>query len=280
MSRFSGSCPLDKEASDLLRELLDSNDSKHGFGTMTTAIYDTAWVAIVAKPGVDSHWLFPECFQFLLEQQQEDGGWATYASEVDGILNTLAALLALKRHANFAIAQGKGQDVDMDVRMSRAITYLESKLQSWDVSATLHVGFEYLTPSLLRLLEAEGVFFNFAGREILMKINAKKMSKFRPEMLYGPMALTALHSLEAFVGVIDFDKVRHHKVRGSMMASHSSTAAYIMNTKEWDEEAEEYLRHVVAHGHGKGNGGVPSAFPSTLFETTWVSTCLVFSLIC
>ncbi len=41
-----------------------------------------------------------------------------------------------------------------------------------------------------------------------------------------------------------------------------------MNTSSWDEDAEEYLRHVVDI---KKVGGVPAAYPSTFYEYTWVS---------
>lgn len=44
-----------------------------------------------------------------------------------------------------------------------------------------------------------------------------------------------------------------------------------MNVTVWDDEAEAYLRHVIDHAAGKGNGGVSSAYPSTIFEYSWVS---------
>lgn len=49
------------------------------------------------------------------------------------------------------------------------------------------------------------------------------------------------------------------------MASPSSTAAYLMHTTTWDNEAEDYQRHVISEGEGRGGGGVPSALPSTHF---------------
>lgn len=70
--------------------------------------------------------------------------------------------------------------------------------------------------------------------------------------------------------MIDFDKVAHHKVHGSMMASPSSTAAYLLNVSNWDDEAEAYLRQVIKSGAGRGSGGVPSAYPSMHFEYSWV----------
>ncbi|KAL8787614.1 MAG: hypothetical protein Q9195_007702 [Heterodermia aff. obscurata] len=100
------------------------------------------------------------------------------------------------------------------------------------------------------------------------------MSRFKPQLLYGPMRLTAVHSLEAFIGMIDFNKVTHHKVQGAMMASPSLTAAYLMNVTKWDDEAETYLRQVIKSGAGRASGGVPSAYPSMHFEFTWILSTL------
>lgn len=83
---------------------------------------------------------------------------------------------------------------------------------------------------------------------------------------------TLLHSFEAMVGILDFDTVKHHRLRnGSMMNSPSLTAAYLMNASTWDDEAENYLRSVMDHsGANKCKGGVPSAFPTPIFELAWV----------
>ena len=105
-----------------------------------------------------------------------------------------------------------------------------------------------------------------------MALNAVKLARLGP-ILTSPVQTTLIHTLEAFVGTLDFDKVKHHKMpNGSMLGSPSSTAAYLMNCSTWDPEAEAYLRTVFDHQSSVGNrGGFPSAFPSTLFETSWVS---------
>jgi hypothetical protein len=82
--------------------------------------------------------------------------------------------------------------------------------------------------------------------------------------------------LEGFIGLVDFKNLRHQSTLGSMLASPSSTAAYLIHNPIWDQEAEAYLRHVVLKGSGKGSGGVPSTFPTTVFELAWVSPNLYF----
>lgn len=163
---------------------------------------------------------------------------------------------------------------DIKSRVLRAEKCLRAKLQTWDVASAVHVGFEILVPTLLAILEKDDERYEFPGRRMLMDMNRSKLANFHPENLYSQRKTTLIHSLEAFVGKIDFDKVAHHlDQHESMLASPSATAAYLMNCSKWNDSAENYLRNVIHLGSGKGTGGVPSAFPSSIFETTWVGIC-------
>jgi hypothetical protein len=274
---------LSHQAQQLLDEVDAQYHETYGFGSMSCAIYDTAWVAMVTKTihvpsgGNTKIWLFPESFRYLLDTQSEDGSWdaAGCATSVDSILNTAAPLLALKRHLSEPL-QLDTQDDDLysprehnnlENRVSRARNALQSRLQAWDVAQSNSVGFEIIIPAVLELLEVEGLVFNFEGKSELIAIREAKMARFKPEYLYGEQRLSAVHSLEAFVGKINFDKVAHHCSQGAMMGSPSSTAAYLMYATHWNDDAENYLRHVVGGSRG---GGAPSAYPSTHFEYTWV----------
>jgi aphidicolan-16beta-ol synthase/syn-copalyl-diphosphate synthase len=266
---------LADDARALLRRTLSNYDEQYGLGAMSCTAYDTAWVSLVTKTIDGSkQWLFPECFQHLLATQSDEGGWALDSSaQIDGILNTAGPLLALKRYAAEPLQlQHNAQEIASRIR--KATLSLRSQLAAWDVSTTNHVGFEIIVPAMLSLLEKEdsSLVFEFEAKAALLKIHSAKMSRFRPAALYGPKRLTALHSLESFIGEIDFDKVKHHTVRGSMMGSPSSTAAYLLHASHWDNESEAYLRHVIQSAAGQNSGGVPSAFPSTHFECTWVSS--------
>ena len=265
---------LDRKANELLSWIVERHDQYNGFGSMTCAIYDTAWVSMVSKRVEgELQWLFPETFQYVLSSQDASGGWTsgTSGSEIDSILTSMAALLTLRKHAS-APCPNNGRGEDLLTKMYRGAAFLQTQLQTWDVESTAHVGFELLVPALLDDLEQEGLVFDFTGRDMLLKIKNKKMTGFQTEMLYSDKNVTTalIHSLEAFAGKIDFDKVAHHKVRGSMMGSPASTAAYLIYSSSWDDEAESYLRNVISAGPGKGNGSVPSAFPSSLFEISWV----------
>lgn len=265
---------LVKDAMSLMQRAMLHYGADVGFGTMSCAPYDTAWVALVAKD-VDGQkqYLFPECFEYLLATQSNSGGWTENTeAAIDGILNTAGPLLALKRHAASPLQLNHDTGFLAD-RITKATASLRNQLAAWDVSLTDHVGFEIIVPAMLDLLEQEdkSLVFEFGAKVPLMKINQAKMSRFRPEYLYGKHRMTALHSLESFIGKIDFDKVAHHKINGSMLGSPSSTAAYLMHSSRWDEDSEAYLRQVIKFAAGQNSGAIPSAFPSTYFEASWVS---------
>lgn len=270
------------EAQDCVRRLinglLDDYDPSFGLGSMTCSVYDTAWIACVKKTvSGRSQWLFPSSVSYILNSQLSNGGWPAHPGEegsdgVDGILSTMAALYCLTQHARSPLQLRHLHKGGLTERLNRGTARLGRMLEAWRVDRCKAVGFEVLIPSLLQLLSAEGIRFDFPGRTLLHQMRDKKLSKVRPEMLYGNAPVALLHSLEAFHGCEDFlfEKVGHHKVGGSMMASPSATASYLMQCTNWDDEAEAYLRLVVSNGEGKGSGGVPSAYPSTNFEVTWV----------
>ena len=260
---------VDYLARKLVQDLADSLEDEE-LGSASVSIYDTAWVSMITKEhDGQPQWLFPESFQFLLDTQLPDGLWESYASLEDGILNTLASLLALVRHSNTGLKDPENDSHQLSSRISKAQKALEGKLQAWDVESGIGVGFELLVPTLLTALEEEHIIFHFPQNKVLRGLKETKMNKFDAEHLYQAQT-TYLHSLEAFIGVVDFDRLRQHKVSGSMMGSPASTAVYLMNSSTWDVEAEIYLRKVVKLGQGKGRGGVPSVFPMPVFEITWV----------
>ncbi|KAJ5625394.1 hypothetical protein N7510_001703 [Penicillium lagena] len=267
---------INNRAKNHVAFLADSLDRPEGIGSMSAAIYDTAWLAMISKTESDGsvHWLFPECFQILVESQSAEGGFNGWSADVDAILHTMAALLALLKHDKQPSTNVCPCPSDIKDRIARGEAFLRQRLASWDVESTVHVGFEILVPTLLEQLQLEGLNFKFPGSAKLLAINQQKLARFSPNILYASVQSTLLHSLEAFVGMVDFDKLSHHLRNGSMMGSPSSTAAYLMNCSHWDPVAEAYLRSVVAARQGK----VPSAFPNTVFALTWKILSVVQSM--
>lgn len=199
-------------------------------------------------------------------------------SQTVGILDTGAGLLALLKHAAEPLQIYDYSSSDLERRIILASQALDRQLKSWnDLEITNHIGVELIVPALLDYLRQEDCLlqFDFRSQAVLGKMHEEKTSRFRSEMLYSARPSSAVHSLEAFVGRIDFDRVSHHLFNGSMMASPSSTAAYLIHSTKWDDEAEAYLRHVVKAGMGHGDGGVSGTFPIHYFEFNWVVATLL-----
>lgn len=242
----------------------------NNLGSATVAIYYTAWLSMVGRKVDGQHrWQFSECFRYLLKTQEADGLWSTTQSLEDPIVNTMAALIAMIKHAISPTPDAEVGEEDLNDRIDRATASLQSRLQDWDVESGMHGGLELLVPVMTEMLESSGRLLSFPGSLTLQKLNERKLSRFVPETIYkSPTPF--LHTLEAFIGKIDFDVVRCHRISSSMLAFPASTAAYLMHASVWDDEAEIYLREVILKGYGHGTGGVPSVFPISIFETTCV----------
>jgi hypothetical protein len=228
-------------------------------------------------------WVFPECFDFLLETQTSDGGWGNPYFDIEQICCTMAATLAMKKHLNDLHGHPNERWGEINSHCNRAIHFIEKALPSWGISNTddtLFVGIEMWLPVLLRQLEEVGVIFNVPGIDRINQMREKKLSKLPAAALYGTVKLAAAYSLEGFVGLIDFDRIHHQKTVGSMCASPASTAVYLMHCSSWDDEAEAYLRHVVSLCIDKEKRNIPHAFPTTTFETTWAVWILLESGFC
>ncbi|KAF5024596.1 hypothetical protein F66182_3359 [Fusarium sp. NRRL 66182] len=274
--------PLSTTAKSLIKRLYASYHDCYGLSTTSCQVYDTAWVSMVAKTseGVKS-WLFPESFYYLLKTQSDDGGWGQHpATKTAGILDTAAALLAFLQHRKEPLQIHVVSSQELSRRIDVASASLRAQLASWDdISETNHIGVEMIVPALLASLAKEdaSLVFDFPCKGTLQSMNESKLSRFHPESLYGSTPSSAVHSLEAFLGIIDFDRVSHHLFHGSMLASPSSTAAYLIGASQWDEEAEKYLGHVLEAGTGHGDGGISGTFPTTHFEISWTIATLLGS---
>lgn len=256
---------LDDRARHLIHQVADDCEAG-SLGSASVAVYDTAWVSMVCR---HDQWVFPKCFQYLLDTQAANGGWDSGYSLDDGLLNTMASLLALVAHAKGPSADVYDNMPDLQARISKAKSYLGANFQLWEVDTAMNVGFEILVPAMLSMLEIEDIHFEFPGRKALNALKTSKMNRFDVETFYSSPS-AQLHSLEGLVGRIDFDRLCHHKTLGSMMGSPASTAAYLIHASVWDDEAERYIRKVIDKGSGQSRGGVPSVFPMPVFESTWV----------
>ena len=262
---------LEQKKNSLFEGFRTSYDQTYGVGTINWNIYDTAWISMVKREIEGAVvWTFPEAFHALLRLQGPDGSWSHTPSELDSITCTLTALLALQKHAN----DPNEPHTDLKSRITKAEVFLQTALKNLDnllATSILPVGIELWLPALLVQLEQHGLKVNFGKREFLAEAQTQKLLKLDFEAIVNGPQSSALHSLEAFIGRIDFTRLSHQKMLGSMFASPSATAAYLIDRSGWDEEAESYIWHAVRNGAGNGSGLVGGVFPTTVFEWSWVS---------
>jgi len=159
----------------LINGLLDGYDPSFGLGSMTCNVYDTAWIACVKKTvRGHSQWLFPSSVSYILDSQSPNGGWPAHPGEedsdgVDGILSTMAALYCLTQHEKNPLQLRHLHNGGLTERLNKATARLGTMLEPWRVDRCKAVGFEVLIPSLLELLSAESIWFDFPGRTLLLQ---------------------------------------------------------------------------------------------------------------
>lgn len=272
-------------AKDLVAKVASESKSQYGFSSMVPSIYDTAWLAMVEKKKHQGYeWVFSTSFEYLLREQTDDGGWDPlegvtrrhneYPENIwiqDCVVHSLAALLALCRHVRRSSSHYKEPlPDDILFRLFRAKSFLDAKLQKWQPDETIHFTVELIVPVLLHLLSEEGVDFKFPAKNDLLSKYAAASSIDIGWLYQGPCSIP-LFSLEGFARQLDWSKLGCLVTSAGITASPASAAAYLIFSPTWSDECEAYLRHIVAHGHGKGNGGVGGVYPLEVFEPCWVS---------
>jgi hypothetical protein len=256
------------QAAQLVEMLAKHCNQSHGLGSMSPSLYDTAWVSMIRSPCYqEDQWHFPLCFQRLMELQEEDGSWVSWASRADRILTTAAGLLAIRKHLK--VSSAPTISPDLQTRSFRAQKALHRMLNEWEDHSYDQVGFEVLITRHLDYLTEEGIQLEFPMRLSLEALCNAKLTKIPPSLV-ETRPTTLLHSLEALVGIVDFNKMGHLLSAGSMLASPAATAAYLINASSWDSDAEAYIQAVLKSFKGVRTGLVPCAWPTTIFEVAWV----------
>ena len=229
-----------------------------------------------------------------MDQQLGNGAWPSYATKADGILNTMAAILAINMHhrnPEYYIKENpkdRQSNEDLDGHIVRGRNALETMLQHWDVKSAVHPGFELLVPKLLRILDHEGFpFSGFTGHDDLMQLHYAKLRELGVSTVDEALSnKTVLWNLEAFIGLADpeffgdftADQVAHHLTpHGSMMGSPAATAAYSLYDRTNDPLVYSHLQRAYGLGTFDPNvhGGISPMFPASLRIPALVVTTLL-----
>lgn len=266
--RVRGGTQVSRIVDILLPELcsLIANLAKDG-GLISSSVYDTAQVLRLCPP---KEGVWP-AVDWLLGQQQADGGWGDRAAPLTRDVPTLASVLALHTYGNRKATREAAQ---------AGLAFLRRQMDQWRQPRLdeLPVGVELLLP---RLLDEAAVLGLDLPREPYVTLVAMGEQRRR---LIARMQLgagtTAAHSWEAWG--TDPDPVLVDKV-GGVGHSPAATAAWLKaaagrtDLADVCETAQCYLAQAAA-ATGEGIPGVvPTAWPITRFEQSFV---LYILLIC
>ncbi|MBU7013888.1 MAG: hypothetical protein HXS52_07560 [Theionarchaea archaeon] len=226
---------------------------KHDGGKMSSSAYDTAWVARVTDQQGTS--VFPECVQWILENQKQDGSWGSQILDYhDRILSTLSAIIALKELDGIRYKD----------HIQKGESYIWRNMRKMRKDNCVFVGGELLLPSLMEHAESIGLNLPYYVKVYERKCRAK-LEKIDRSLWYSP--LTSLSFSFEFLGdEVDVERLPYIRLpNGSVGNSPAATAFYLKHRK--DEEAVQYLRRILCL---RGDGSVMEAFPIEAFELGWV----------
>lgn len=233
--------------------ILQSTESMKGDkGKMNGVAYDTAWTARVTNQNGKP--FFPECVQWLLNNQKPDGSWGCKTLHYhDRILSTLSAIMALRElYGN-----------KYESYIQRGETYIWKNIKNLKLDDYRLIGSELLFPSLMR--EAESMGLNLPSNINIYREEYKaKLKKIDESMWYSPRT-TLSFSFEFLGDNVDIKKLPNIQLPDGSVGNSPSATAYLLKHIR-DPKALQYLREILSL---TGNGSVMTVYPIDLFEYGW-----------
>ncbi|KAJ7982090.1 Ent-kaurene synthase [Quillaja saponaria] len=219
---------------------------------LSVSSYDTAWVAMIPSPISPSSPFFPQCVNWLLDNQHFDGSWGLTQGQPllmkDSLLSTLACILALKQW-------GVGEK-----QMNRAC----------DEKQHSPIGFDIIFPSLIE--QAQNLDLNISpgatnvkelrhNRELeLQRGNASNSEGWRAYLAYISEGLGKSQDWQTII--------KYQRKNGSLFNSPATTAAAYTHLK--NTGCLGYIHSVLE----KFENAVPTVYPLDIYARL----CMVDSL--
>nr|BEL13046.1 syn-abieta-7,12-diene synthase [Oryza sativa Japonica Group] len=223
---------------------------------LSPSSYDTAWVAMVPVQGSPQSPCFPQCVEWILQNQQEDGSWGQSAGpsgEVnkDILLSTLACVLALntwnvgqdhiRRGLNFV---GRNFSIAMDGQNVAPVGYTITFSGMLSLATSMGLKIPVMQTDI------DGIFYL---REVELERDAGGTTLARKAfMAYVSEGLGRLQ---------DWDYIMaYQRKNGSFFNSPSTTAAAAIYSG--NDRALDYLQSLTS----KLGGPVPAIYPDNIYS--------------
>ncbi|WVZ87066.1 hypothetical protein U9M48_033761 [Paspalum notatum var. saurae] len=212
--------------------------------------YDTAWVSMVPLRGSDQSPCFPQCVEWILQNQQDDGSWSLSQFDLsvskDVLLSTLACVLALKRW-------NVGRE-----NIWKGLHFIgRNFFVAMDEQRAAPEGFNITFPGILSLAIDMGLEFPIRQTDVDEMLHRRQMELQRHAMdnSYGRKAYMA-YIAEGLGNLLDWDEaMKFQRKNGSLFNSPSTTAAALIH--RYDDQALQYLNFLV----NKFGSAVPAVYP-------------------
>uniref|UniRef100_I1R6H8 Uncharacterized protein n=1 Tax=Oryza glaberrima TaxID=4538 RepID=I1R6H8_ORYGL len=220
-----------------------------------TMLYDTAWVAMVPERSSSQAPCYPQCIEWILQNQHDDGSWGINSSSLsvnkDILLSTLACVVALK----------KWNAGSYHIR--RGLNFVGRNFSvAMDVQNIAPVGFNITFSGLITLASGMGLQLPVWQTDIdeifhLRKIELERDAGGTISARKAFMAYVA----EGFGNLQDWDQVMaYQRKNGSLFNSPSTTAAAAIHS--FNDRTLNYLDSLT----NKFGGPVPAMYPQNIYS--------------
>uniref|UniRef100_A0A0D9W9C0 Uncharacterized protein n=1 Tax=Leersia perrieri TaxID=77586 RepID=A0A0D9W9C0_9ORYZ len=221
---------------------------------LSASSYDTAWVAMVPMRGSRQHPCFPQCLEWILQNQQDNGSWVTNgfgsAATRDVLSSTLACVLALKKW-------NVGEE-----HIRRGLNFIGTNFSiAMDEQIAAPIGFNIIFPHMLSL--AMGMNLEFPVRQAdidrLVHLREIELERQAGDRSLGRKAYMA-YVTEGLGNLLQWDEIMmFQRKNGSLFNCPSTTAATLVN--HYDDKALQYLNSLVS----KFGSAVPTVYPLNIY---------------
>ncbi|RVW93856.1 Ent-kaur-16-ene synthase, chloroplastic [Vitis vinifera] len=205
---------------------------------LSVSSYDTAWVAMVPSPYSSQAPYFPECVNWLLENQSHDGSWGLPHPHPmlvkDALSSTLASVLALKRW-------GVGEE-----QRNKGLWFIASNFASVsDEKQHSPIGFDIIFPGMIEYAKELDLNLPLGQRDVDAMLQKRDLE------LKGSLGSNT-KSREAYLAYIsegmgrlqDWEMVMKYQMKnGSLLNSPSATAAALSHLQ--NAGCLNYLRSLL-----------------------------------
>ncbi|KAE8819783.1 ent-kaurene synthase like 2 [Hordeum vulgare] len=217
--------------------------------------YDTAWVAMVPLPSSPLVPCFPQCVEWILQNQQSNGSWGLV--QMDSSVNkdvhssTLACVLALKRW-------NVGRE-----HIRRGLRFIGrnfSIVTNEQIAAP--IGFNITFSGMFSLGTEMGLEFPVGQNDLdrILHLREVELKRLVGDKSDGRKAYMA-YAAEGLGNLLDWNQVmKLQRKNGSLFNSPSTTAAALIHN--FDDKALQYLNLLVS----KFGNSVPTVYPTNIYS--------------